>query len=139
MVASSILVGITTTLILFCSHFHQVDFLSLPFSLTTNVVITTDLYSCIAQIEDDKAVGKLSPLVRLGTEGGAKVVKLTVVALYLLLFILGLTQTLPFSSVVSVCHYIFSLTLSQLISHNNSGRVTTDPLWPNAASCEYGG
>ncbi|XP_042008759.1 2-carboxy-1,4-naphthoquinone phytyltransferase, chloroplastic-like isoform X2 [Salvia splendens] len=72
-VASSILVGITTSLILFCSHFHQ--------------------------IEDDKAVGKLSPLVRLGTEGGAKVVKLTVVALYLLLFILGLTQTLPFSSV----------------------------------------
>ncbi|KAG6406774.1 hypothetical protein SASPL_134384 [Salvia splendens] len=73
-VASSILVGITTSLILFCSHFHQ--------------------------IEDDKAVGKLSPLVRLGTEGGAKVVKLTVVALYLLLFILGLTQTLPFSSVI---------------------------------------
>ncbi|XP_042007580.1 2-carboxy-1,4-naphthoquinone phytyltransferase, chloroplastic-like [Salvia splendens] len=73
-VASSILVGITTSLILFCSHFHQ--------------------------IEDDKAVGKFSPLVRLGTEGGAKVVKLTVVVLYLLLFILGLTQTLPFSSVV---------------------------------------
>lgn len=73
-VASSILVGLTTTLILFCSHFHQ--------------------------IEDDRAVGKFSPLVRLGTERGAKVVKLAVVGLYLLLFILGLGQTLPFSSVV---------------------------------------
>ncbi|PIN10199.1 putative membrane protein [Handroanthus impetiginosus] len=73
-VSSSILVGYTTSLILFCSHFHQ--------------------------IEDDKAVGKYSPLVRLGTEGGAKVVKVAVGALYSLLFILGLGQTLPFSSVV---------------------------------------
>ncbi|KAL8531674.1 hypothetical protein ACS0TY_008316 [Phlomoides rotata] len=48
-VASSILVGFTTSLILFCNHFHQ--------------------------IEDDKALGKFSPLARLGTEGGADVVK----------------------------------------------------------------
>ncbi|KAK6136481.1 hypothetical protein DH2020_029777 [Rehmannia glutinosa] len=47
-VSSSILVGLTTSLILFCSHFHQID--------------------------DDKAVGKFSPLVRLGSEGGANVV-----------------------------------------------------------------
>ncbi|KAH6789954.1 UbiA prenyltransferase family protein [Perilla frutescens var. frutescens] len=73
-VASSILVGLTTSLILFCSHFHQ--------------------------IEDDRAVGKFSPLVRLGSERGARVVKLAVVALYLLLFILGLSQTLPFSSLI---------------------------------------
>ena len=37
----SIVVGITTTAILFCSHFHQID--------------------------GDRAAGKLSPLVRLGT------------------------------------------------------------------------
>ncbi|KAH6793413.1 UbiA prenyltransferase family protein [Perilla frutescens var. hirtella] len=73
-VASSILVGLTTSLILFCSHFHQ--------------------------IEDDRAVGKFSPLVRLGSERGARVVKLAVVALYSLLFILGLSQTLPFSSLI---------------------------------------
>ncbi|KAG6652835.1 hypothetical protein CIPAW_05G033400 [Carya illinoinensis] len=48
--SASILVGITTTLILFCSHFHQV--------------------------EGDKAVGKMSPLVRLGTRRGSKAVKL---------------------------------------------------------------
>ncbi|KAK4401860.1 2-carboxy-1,4-naphthoquinone phytyltransferase, chloroplastic [Sesamum angolense] len=59
--SSSILVGFTTSLILFCSHFHQ---------------------------------------VRLGTEGGAKVVKFAVGLLYSLLFILGLGQTLPFSAVV---------------------------------------
>ncbi|XP_020551311.1 2-carboxy-1,4-naphthoquinone phytyltransferase, chloroplastic-like isoform X1 [Sesamum indicum] len=72
--SSSILVGLTTSLILFCSHFHQID--------------------------DDKAVGKRSPLVRLGTEGGAKAVKVAVGLLYSLLFILGLGQTLPFSAVV---------------------------------------
>ncbi|XP_027345822.1 2-carboxy-1,4-naphthoquinone phytyltransferase, chloroplastic isoform X2 [Abrus precatorius] len=44
--SASILVGFTTSLILFCSHFHQV--------------------------EGDKEVGKLSPLVRLGTTKGAE-------------------------------------------------------------------
>ncbi|KAL0335091.1 UNVERIFIED_CONTAM: 2-carboxy-1,4-naphthoquinone phytyltransferase, chloroplastic [Sesamum radiatum] len=70
---ASVLVGLTTSLILFCSHFHQ--------------------------IEDDKAVGKMSPLVRLGTEKGSLVVKWSVIGLYSLLFALGFTQTLPFTSV----------------------------------------
>ena len=43
---TSIIIGISTTLILFCSHFHQV--------------------------EDDIAAGKRSPIVRLGTEKGAQ-------------------------------------------------------------------
>lgn len=43
---ASIIVGVATSLILFCSHFHQV--------------------------EDDLAAGKRSPIVRLGTEKGAK-------------------------------------------------------------------
>lgn len=43
---ASIIVGISTSLILFCSHFHQVA--------------------------DDVAAGKRSPIVRLGTENGAK-------------------------------------------------------------------
>ncbi|EYU18456.1 hypothetical protein ABFS82_02G057400 [Erythranthe guttata] len=73
-VSSSILVGLTTSLILLCSHFHQ--------------------------IEDDKAVGKISPLVRLGTERGAKVVNVAVGLLYSLVFLLGLNQTLPFFSLV---------------------------------------
>lgn len=44
--AASIVVGISTSLILFCSHFHQV--------------------------EDDEAVGKRSPIVRLGTARAAQ-------------------------------------------------------------------
>ncbi|KAL0384445.1 UNVERIFIED_CONTAM: 2-carboxy-1,4-naphthoquinone phytyltransferase, chloroplastic [Sesamum radiatum] len=71
---ASVLVGLTTSLILLCSHFHQ--------------------------IEDDKAVGKISPLVRLGTEKGSLVVKWSIIGLYSLILALGFTQTLPFASVL---------------------------------------
>ncbi|XP_075485934.1 2-carboxy-1,4-naphthoquinone phytyltransferase, chloroplastic-like [Primulina tabacum] len=74
---SSILVGYTTALILFCSHFHQ--------------------------IEDDKAVGKMSPLVRLGTKKASKVLQYGVVGLYALLFALGYTNTVPLASVIFGC------------------------------------
>ena len=46
---ASVVVGTLTSLILFCSHFHQV--------------------------EDDLAFGKLSPIVRLGTKRGARVLR----------------------------------------------------------------
>jgi 1,4-dihydroxy-2-naphthoate octaprenyltransferase len=45
-VLASLILGTVTSLILFCSHFHQV--------------------------EDDRKAGKRSPIVRLGTETGAK-------------------------------------------------------------------
>ncbi|KAJ0254589.1 2-carboxy-1,4-naphthoquinone phytyltransferase [Hirschfeldia incana] len=67
--SSSLLVGFTTSLILFCSHFHQV--------------------------EGDLAVRKFSPLVRLGTEKGAYVVRWAIRLLYLMLLVLGLTKILP--------------------------------------------
>ncbi|GAB2217850.1 hypothetical protein Droror1_Dr00001062 [Drosera rotundifolia] len=73
-VSASILVGYTTSLILFCSHFHQV--------------------------EGDVAVGKISPLVRIGTETGSEVVKISVAILYLLLFAFGLGGTLPLVDIV---------------------------------------
>ncbi|MDJ0702123.1 MAG: 2-carboxy-1,4-naphthoquinone phytyltransferase [Leptolyngbyaceae cyanobacterium MO_188.B28] len=44
--ATSVIIGVTTSLVLFCSHFHQVD--------------------------DDIAAGKRSPIVRLGTQRGAQ-------------------------------------------------------------------
>ena len=44
--AASVIIGLTTSLILFCSHFHQV--------------------------EDDLAAGKQSPIARLGTKRGAQ-------------------------------------------------------------------
>ena len=46
-VVCSVVLGITTSLILFCSHFHQ--------------------------ITDDTAAKKMSPLVKLGTANGVKV------------------------------------------------------------------
>ncbi|KAM7470621.1 hypothetical protein LguiA_008804 [Lonicera macranthoides] len=72
--SASLLVGFTTTLILFCSHFHQIN--------------------------EDVAVGKMSPLVRIGTETGSKVVRVAVIALYYLSFVFGLIKALPFTSVL---------------------------------------
>lgn len=48
--------------------------------------------------------------VRLGSEGGARVVKVAVGLLYSLVFVLGLGQTLPFSSVVSSSSSFLSIT-----------------------------
>ncbi|KAK4741189.1 hypothetical protein SAY87_024777 [Trapa incisa] len=78
--SASILVGLTTSLILFCSHFHQVD--------------------------EDVAVGKLSPLVRLGTERGSRALKVAVVTLYSMLVAFGLSRSLPLS-----CTVLCALTL----------------------------
>ncbi|CAM6127962.1 unnamed protein product [Calypogeia fissa] len=74
---ASVLVGITTSLILFCSHFHQ--------------------------IEGDFLAGKLSPLVRMGTANGSKVVQTAVTVLYLL------TATLTAAKAVPPSCAIFSL------------------------------
>ena len=62
--AASIIIGITTSIILFCSHFHQV--------------------------KDDLAAGKRSPIVRLGTAKGAKVLALSTASIFFLtvLFVL---------------------------------------------------
>lgn len=54
------IIGISTSIILFCSHFHQV--------------------------KDDVAAGKRSPIVRLGTALGAKVLGWATASLYLLTF-----------------------------------------------------
>jgi 2-carboxy-1,4-naphthoquinone phytyltransferase len=55
---ASIIIGILTSLILFCSHFHQVA--------------------------DDLAAGKKSPIVRLGTKLGADAVVWLVLSIYVL-------------------------------------------------------
>ncbi|PIA55156.1 hypothetical protein AQUCO_00800112v1 [Aquilegia coerulea] len=73
-VSASLLVGFTTSLILFCSHFHQVD--------------------------EDRTVAKMSPLVRIGTKAGSRLVKVAVLTLYLLVFTLGLSRFLPLTCIV---------------------------------------
>ncbi|KAJ8510387.1 hypothetical protein OPV22_000821 [Ensete ventricosum] len=77
---SSFLVGLTTTLILFCSHFHQID--------------------------GDRAVGKMSPLVRIGTRAGSEVVKYGVISLYVLSLVFGLCKALP-----ATCVFLSALTI----------------------------
>ncbi|CAA7401640.1 unnamed protein product [Spirodela intermedia] len=98
--SASLLVGLTTTLILFCSHFHQ--------------------------IEGDQAVGKMSPLVRIGTQKGSKVVTFVVFTLYALLIALCIGKVLPIS-----CAFLCGLTLpvGKLVAnyveenHNDKTRI----------------
>ncbi|AFZ48212.1 1,4-dihydroxy-2-naphthoate phytyltransferase [Cyanobacterium stanieri PCC 7202] len=65
----SSIIGISTSIILFCSHFHQ--------------------------IKDDLAAGKKSPIVRLGTKTGANVLIISVALVYILSTIFTFTGQLP--------------------------------------------
>ncbi len=67
-----VIIGITTSIILFCSHFHQVT--------------------------DDLAAGKRSPVVRLGTEWGAKWLGFSCVVVYGLSLIFVVLDILPWSA-----------------------------------------
>lgn len=87
--AASVIVGIITSIILFCSHFHQ--------------------------IEDDAAVGKLSPIVRLGTKRGSQVLwwvscsVYAIAALFVLLGIFPLWTLLVFISLpiaLKLCRHV---------------------------------
>jgi 1,4-dihydroxy-2-naphthoate octaprenyltransferase len=62
---AAMIIGITTSIILFCSHFHQV--------------------------EDDLAAGKRSPIVRIGTGKGAQVLRWSLVTVFLLNIVLTLS------------------------------------------------
>ncbi|KAH7518615.1 hypothetical protein FEM48_Zijuj09G0190000 [Ziziphus jujuba var. spinosa] len=52
------------------------------------------------QNEGDKAVGKMSPLVRICTQRGSVVVNLAVIAMYILLLTSGLFSALPLTCIV---------------------------------------
>lgn len=69
--ALSTFVGLSTTIILFCSHFHQ--------------------------IKGDKAAGKNSPLVRMGVEQATSTLKLVVGCIYTVMIVLSLLGVLPFA------------------------------------------
>jgi 2-carboxy-1,4-naphthoquinone phytyltransferase len=96
---AGVMVGLTTTLVLFCSHFHQV--------------------------EDDIAAGKRSPIVRLGTKRGAALVPwvcgivFAIAALGLLLGLFPIWTALIFASAPSAWR------LSRHVTryHNQPARV----------------
>lgn len=92
--AISSIVGISTSIILFCSHFHQV--------------------------EDDLAAGKRSPIVRLGTAKGAQVLTLATASIYLLTVSLVIVGILPLLSLIIFASLPFAY---QLVSHVNQNHA----------------
>ena len=69
--AISTFIGLSTTVILFTSHFHQ--------------------------IEGDRAAGKMSPLVRLGLDKATSTLKFVVGCTYTVMLVLSLFGVLPFA------------------------------------------
>lgn len=82
---ASIIIGITTTIILFCSHFHQV--------------------------EDDLAAGKRSPIVRMGTKVGSQVLNLSCGIIFLLISICVTLGFFPIWTLLSFTALPFAIHL----------------------------
>jgi 1,4-dihydroxy-2-naphthoate octaprenyltransferase len=87
--AASVVVGITTSLILFCSHFHQV--------------------------KDDLVAGKRSPIVRLGTSLGANILSFLTGSIYAIILVFVLMGIFPIWTLLSyislpfaseLCHHV---------------------------------
>lgn len=99
--AASILIGITTSIILFCSHFHQAD--------------------------DDVAAGKRSPIVRLGTAQGARWLTGAIVLVFLLLLAFVLSQLLPVTALFMLLSLPLAKSLSTYVSthHNQPAQVSS--------------
>ena len=92
--AISGIIGISTSIILFCSHFHQVA--------------------------DDLAAGKRSPIVRLGTANGARVLAIATASIYVLTVILIALGILPISSLLIFGSLPFAY---QLVHHVNQNHA----------------
>ncbi|MGB3758910.1 MAG: UbiA family prenyltransferase, partial [Rivularia sp. (in: cyanobacteria)] len=98
--AASLIVGIATTLILFCSHFHQV--------------------------KDDLAAGKLSPIVRLGTQKGSYVLNWLTGSIYALIFIFILCGIFPLWTLLSWFSLPFAAKLCNHVAQNHNQPLKID-------------
>ncbi|RCJ38123.1 1,4-dihydroxy-2-naphthoate phytyltransferase [Nostoc punctiforme NIES-2108] len=92
--AASVIVGIATTLILFCSHFHQV--------------------------KDDIAAGKRSPIVRLGTQRGAQVLVWFTASIYPLTLLFVLLGISPVWTLLSWVSLPFAVKLCRHVQQNHN-------------------
>jgi 2-carboxy-1,4-naphthoquinone phytyltransferase len=92
-IAASVIIGITTSIILFCSHFHQV--------------------------KDDLAAGKLSPIVRLGTAKGAAVLTGAVVSVFILIIVFVSFGLLPFTTILTFLSLPFAWQLIDFVRNNH--------------------
>jgi len=97
--AASIVVGIATTLILFCSHFHQVD--------------------------DDIAAGKRSPIVRMGTRRGAQILPWACGSIFLGVAIAAVSGIFPLWTLLSVAGLPAAIQLCRHVGehHDKPDRV----------------
>jgi 2-carboxy-1,4-naphthoquinone phytyltransferase len=86
---ASLIIGISTSLILFCSHFHQV--------------------------KDDLAAGKLSPIVRIGTKMGSRVLQWSTASLYLLTAVGVITQLFPIATLLIFFSLPFAVKLTKFV------------------------
>jgi 2-carboxy-1,4-naphthoquinone phytyltransferase len=98
---ASLIIGISTSLILFCSHFHQV--------------------------KDDLAAGKLSPIVRMGTTMGAAVLKWSTAIIYMLTAIGIITKLFPIATLLVFLSLPLAMKLTQFVDeyHDRPERVRT--------------
>ncbi|MEH2209957.1 2-carboxy-1,4-naphthoquinone phytyltransferase [Nostoc sp.] len=92
--AASAIVGIATTLILFCSHFHQV--------------------------KDDIAAGKRSPIVRLGTKKGAQLLVWFTASIYPLTLLFVLLGISPAWTLLSWVSLPFAVKLCRHVQENHN-------------------
>lgn len=91
---ASIILGLTTSLILFCSHFHQV--------------------------EDDIAAGKRSPIVRLGTARGAQLLPWVCGAVFVLLLGGIIGGWFPIWTLLAVISAFYAVQLCLHVGQNHS-------------------
>ena len=98
--AASIIVGIATSLILFCSHFHQVT--------------------------DDLAAGKRSPIVRLGTATAAQMLPWLGGSIYALTGLFVILGIFPVWTLLSWASLPLALKLFQHVQqyHNQPEQVS---------------
>ena len=89
--AASVIVGIATSVILFCSHFHQV--------------------------EDDIAAGKRSPIVRLGTKRGSQVLQWVGGSIYAFTALFILLGRFPVWTLLVLVSLPLALKLFQHVHH----------------------
>lgn len=97
---AGVIVGLTTTLVLFCSHFHQV--------------------------EDDIAAGKRSPIVRLGTRRGAQFVPWVCGGVFVLSAVAVVTGVFPIWASLIVGSALPAWQLSHHVNryHNQPNEVS---------------
>ena len=84
--------SLATTLVLFCSHFHQ--------------------------IKEDKEYGKISPLVRLGAKKGSKLVPWIVFVIYLFQLLIIINGFIPLSCILYLISFPQSLKLIKLLKYS---------------------